>query len=594
MSASMLRTVFAVCVVWAAVAPAGVGATPEDLDPTFGTGGVVAIAEPDTVAGPMRVLPEDGILLVVEGTDSPKRGLWKFDPAGLPDASFGGGDGFVAVTEFCSESKCRIVDIAASKSAVHVLLSSLQVAGLRADGALDRRFGTDGYAGAPSQVREVRSLGLDGLGRLVILAHADAGGLAYRLRPDGTLDASYGSDPGHPGVVSLGSGEVGPAIVDADGTVVWLTYGNGERIRRLLSDGRVDAAFMPMWPSDMHGSAMLRDRAGRIIVGGAERLAYPRYRPVVLAFDATGTPDTGFGSAGVARIATDVPGEDGSVAAMTVDSVGRIVVTGGVGRRGYTPLEAWIPRMLIARLLPDGSPDTHFAPAGAAALRMGIGTDGRDVEVQTSGRIVVAGGVLEEIRYVSKYQDTRYRAVLFALTGGSTVYDRPYAESVAIEYFHRGYGHYFASAGVGETRRLDTDPDWKAQWSRTGYAFNVWSVPEAERLPVCRFWSGQSFAPKSSHFYTPYAGECAKVKADPVWQFEGNAFALRLPEAGLGFVTCPSDTRPLYRAYNRGMSGAPNHRYTTDRAVLDEMIAQGWTMEGDASTQVFACVPRHD
>ena len=267
MSASMLRTVFAVCVVWAAVAPAGVGATPEDLDPTFGTGGVVAIAEPDTVAGPMRVLPEDGILLVVEGTDSPKRGLWKFDPAGLPDASFGGGDGFVAVTEFCSESKCRIVDIAASKSAVHVLLSSLQVAGLRADGALDRRL--DGrlrrrpLGGPQGSIAGPRWPGALGDPRPCRRRGAC-------IPPAARWNARHelGSDPGHPGVVSLGSGEVGPAIVDADGTVVWLMYDNGERIRRLLSDGRVDVAFVPMWPSDMFGSAMLRDRAGRIIVGG--------------------------------------------------------------------------------------------------------------------------------------------------------------------------------------------------------------------------------------------------------------------------------------------------------------------------------------
>ena len=39
------------------------------------------------------------------------------------------------------------------------------------------------------------------------------------------------------------------------------------------------------------------------------------------------------------------------------------------------------------------------------------------------------------------------------------------------------------------------------------------------------------------------------------------------------------------------MSGAPNHRYTTDPATLGTMIAQGWIMEGEAATRVFACVP---
>jgi hypothetical protein len=108
---------------------------------------------------------------------------------------------------------------------------------------------------------------------------------------------------------------------------------------------------------------------------------------------------------------------------------------------------------------------------------------------------------------------------------------------------------------------------------------------------VCRFWSARSFAPKSSHFYTPYADECAKVKQDPAWLFERNAFFVRMPEGVSGARTCPSGTRPLYRAYNDGQGGAPNHRYTTDAAVLDAMIAQGWTMEGEAVTRVFACVP---
>ena len=33
------------------------------------------------------------------------------------------------------------------------------------------------------------------------------------------------------------------------------------------------------------------------------------------------------------------------------------------------------------------------------------------------------------------------------------------------------------------------------------------------------------------------------------------------------------------------------NRYMTDPAVLDTMIAQGWIMEGEAATRVFACVP---
>ena len=109
---------------------------------------------------------------------------------------------------------------------------------------------------------------------------------------------------------------------------------------------------------------------------------------------------------------------------------------------------------------------------------------------------------------------------------------------------------------------------------------------------MCRFWSDQSYAPKSSHFYSPYADECASLKAGSVWRFERDAFLLRIPEGTSGARTCPSGSKPLYRAYNNGQGGAPNHRYTIELALLDQMVAQGWVMEGEAQTKVFACVPR--
>ena len=49
---------------------------------------------------------------------------------------------------------------------------------------------------------------------------------------------------------------------------------------------------------------------------------------------------------------------------------------------------------------------------------------------------------------------------------------------------------------------------------------------------------------------------------------------------------------PLYRLYNNGMGGAHNHRYTTSRATFNTMLSAGWLFEGEAMTQVFACVPR--
>ncbi|MBI4740368.1 MAG: hypothetical protein HY777_02160 [Betaproteobacteria bacterium] len=98
---------------------------------------------------------------------------------------------------------------------------------------------------------------------------------------------------------------------------------------------------------------------------------------------------------------------------------------------------------------------------------------------------------------------------------------------------------------------------------------------------VCRFFT-EAFAPKSSHFYTPSAAECAGVKTNPVWQYEDLVFSITAASAG----TCSFGMTPLYRLYNDGKSGAPNHRYTVSTSIHAAMLAQGWVSEG-----VIACVP---
>jgi hypothetical protein len=161
------------------------------------------------------------------------------------------------------------------------------------------------------------------------------------------------------------------------------------------------------------------------------------------------------------------------------------------------------------------------------------------------------------------------------------------ASSSAFEYFHGGYGHYFMTAAPLEIAALDSGQF--AGWARTGESFDVLALNEAASAKVCRFWSGQTFAPKSSHFYTPFDWECAIAKGYPAWTFEGEVFAIKLPDL---FGACAGGTIPLYRLYNDGKGNAPNHRYTTRMAVREEMIAQGWIAEG-RGIGVIGCVPVH-
>ena len=62
----------------------------------------------------------------------------------------------------------------------------------------------------------------------------------------------------------------------------------------------------------------------------------------------------------------------------------------------------------------------------------------------------------------------------------------------------------------------------------TGQQFKVYPSGVPAGFPVCRFFS-TPFAPRSSHFYTPFANECAIVTANDDWSLEGEVFNVLVP-----------------------------------------------------------------
>ena len=155
-----------------------------------------------------------------------------------------------------------------------------------------------------------------------------------------------------------------------------------------------------------------------------------------------------------------------------------------------------------------------------------------------------------------------------------------------VEYHHGGLDHYFITANADEIADLDNGV--APGWVRTGLSFNAFAAPSGTTAPVCRFFS-TAFAPKSSHFYSPFAAECAKVRSDPQWQLEtDDAFDIAVPSAN---GDCAAELIPVYRLYNAGQGGAPNHRYTSDRDVRARMLAQGWVPEGIGPNAVQMCSP---
>ena len=148
-------------------------------------------------------------------------------------------------------------------------------------------------------------------------------------------------------------------------------------------------------------------------------------------------------------------------------------------------------------------------------------------------------------------------------------------EVPVVEYFNAGFGHYFMSADPDEISGLDGGA-YNGAFVRTGAGFGAWDAPAAGTLPVCRFFT-TAFAPRSSHFYTADPAECAGVKKNLDWQYEKIAFYIAVPTAGV----CPAGTIPIYRMYNSGQTGAPNHRFTTAFLTYQDFTTtKGWAPEG--------------
>ncbi|HEX6944789.1 MAG TPA: hypothetical protein VF196_01245 [Casimicrobiaceae bacterium] len=172
--------------------------------------------------------------------------------------------------------------------------------------------------------------------------------------------------------------------------------------------------------------------------------------------------------------------------------------------------------------------------------------------------------------------------------GGETTPPAPPPPTTpVVEYFHSGFGHYFITSFDADIAALDSG---RFQgWSRTGRSFKAYVSNGGSQRTVCRFFT-EAFAPKSSHFYTSSSAECNLLRNESRdWKYEADAFYVESADNPAG--SCPTGTQAVYRLYNNGQTGAPNHRYTTDPGVRADMMARGWIPEGYGPEGVGFCAP---
>lgn len=138
------------------------------------------------------------------------------------------------------------------------------------------------------------------------------------------------------------------------------------------------------------GKGVAVDSSGKIVVAGYSTAPGGDYDMAIWKYKADGKPDDTFNSTGVVTHNNAAGGDGGDFGkAMTLDSSGRIVVT-GYSDRGTSNYD-----MVIWRYNTDGTPDDTFNGTGYVAHNNAAGGSDNDfgnaVAIDSSGKIVVAG-----------------------------------------------------------------------------------------------------------------------------------------------------------------------------------------------------------
>ncbi len=304
------------------------------LDPTFGSGGKRLIdfgTDDESVHG--AALQADG-KIVLAGDSRLQPAVVRLKANGALDTTFDGDGkklfswgaiGRVTAVVVAPNGKILLGGFSGPEG------GNIQVARMKANGALDTTFGTGGIATVDFGGTEFgEAMARQADGRILVAGRSSAGGpVVARLRATGVLDPDFGGD----GRVTLpGGGSLSAVLVQPDRNIVVAGNANGSAtmtVTRLKPDGSLDATFgtggtttvaFGSLANPLGGAA--RQPNGKIVIAGytqdGEDVAVAR-------LNANGSLDPGFGVGGKATIEFGTATFGNAVA---LSPNGRIVVVG--------------------------------------------------------------------------------------------------------------------------------------------------------------------------------------------------------------------------------------------------------------------------
>jgi len=396
-----------------------------DLDPTFGTGGLVITDFGSFDFGQSIAIQPDGKIVAAgytaSGTKPYNFALARYTPTGILDSGFGSGG--LVITDFGSftdigqsiaiQPDGKIV-VAGYTTAIPNLNNfaidpaNFALARYTPTGTLDSGFGSGGIVITDFGSDDSgNSVAIQSDGKIIVAGSTASGPNLYnfalaRYTPIGTLDSGFGS--GGLVITDFGSFfDIGQSIaIQPDGKIVAAGYTasgpnpNNFALARYTPTGILDSGFgsgglviTDFGADDDSGNSVAIQPDGKIVVAGyttaipnlnnfandPANFALARYTP-------TGTLDSGFGSGGI--VITDF-GEDDSGNSVAIQSDGKIVVAGSTAS-GPNPIN-----FALARYTPTGILDSGFGSEGLVITDFGSFDIGNSIAIQPDGKIVAAG-----------------------------------------------------------------------------------------------------------------------------------------------------------------------------------------------------------
>ena len=158
--------------------------------------------------------------------------------------------------------------------------------------------------------------------------------------------------------------------------------------------------------------------------------------------------------------------------------------------------------------------------------------------------------------------------------------------TTVVEYFHAGFGHYFVTGSAAEVAALDAGHGGGLGAHRP-LVQGLRDRGDVARHRVPLLHHGLR-APELALLHADRQRVRRPAQREPRLAVRGRGVPRPAPASS---GTCPAGAKPVYRLYNGGQTGAPNHRYTTEPEIRNDMVARGWVPEGTGAMGVIFCAP---